>query len=110
MSANNYSLVQVATSLYVIRVFAPCAVRVNFVVDSDAGTYSTDDDTSLEVGLVAPGLSKVDFLGEITVTVRASPPDDPSLRAAKLVDSLSSMWPAQHTGTHPHMTQCLPSP
>ena len=62
MSANNYSLVQVATSLYIIRVFAPCAVRVNFVVDSDAGTYSTDDDTSLE----APGLSKVDFLGEIT--------------------------------------------
>lgn len=82
---------QVAICLYVIRVFVPCAVRVNFVVDPDSGTYSTDDDTPLEVGLVAPGLSEVDFLGEITVTVRASPPSDPSLRAAKLVDSLNSM-------------------
>lgn len=55
------------------------------------GTYSTDDDTPLEVGLVAPKLSEVDFSGEITVTVRAFPPNDPSLRPAKLVDSPSSM-------------------
>ena len=55
------------------------------------GAYFTDDDTPLVVGLVAPGLSKVSFTGQVTVTVRASPPNDPALRAAKLVDSFNSM-------------------